>query len=182
MMLPTKYQFLESIGVLPKLVQAGLNYLGVKEYPGKSSNNPVIMNMAKELGIGSIYINDEIAWCAVFICYLCHITGKPQPFTGYQIVRAGSFAGWGNQVIRGQEQLGDILVFSRPDGNHVGLYIAESENSYHVLGGNQSNAVTITEISKLRLIASRRFYATHAPESAKKYILDSSGNLSHNEA
>jgi len=181
-MIPAKYQWIENVGVLPKLVQAGLNYLGVKEYPGKSSNNPVIMNMAKELGIGGIYTNDEIAWCAVFVCYLCHITGKPQPYTGYQILRAGSFANWGNQVIRGQEQLGDILVFSRPEGNHVALYLAESENSYHVLGGNQSNAVTITEISKYRLVASRRYYATAPPESVKKYYIDSSGKLSHNEA
>ena len=50
-MLPDKYKWLENIGTLPKLVNASLQYLGVKEYAGTKDNNPVIMNMAKELGI-----------------------------------------------------------------------------------------------------------------------------------
>lgn len=178
-MLPKKYEFLNTIGTLPKLVATGLQYLGLKEYAG-SGNNPVIMKMAEELGVKNIYKGDEISWCALFICYLCHICGKPMPFKGYEILRAASFAKWGEAVVRGQEQLGDILVFTRPGGNHVGLYIAESNQSFHVLGGNQSNAVTITEISKLRLSAARRSYMT-IPASVKKYVIDSSGNLSTNE-
>lgn len=180
-MLPDKYQWIESIGTLPKLITEGLKYLGLKELPGQASN-PIIIQMAKDLNVNDIYTNDDISWCAVFICHLCRVTGKPQPFTGYEVLRAASFAKWGNDVARGEEQLGDILVFKRPGGNHVGLYIAESKDTYHVLGGNQSNAVTITEIAKIRLTAARRFYATQAPASAKKYFIGSSGKLSTNEA
>jgi uncharacterized protein (TIGR02594 family) len=181
MSLPVKYQWLETIGVLPKLLSAGLQYLGVKEIPG-SASNPVIMQMAKELKIDNIYKNDDIAWCAVFISYLCQITGKPLPGNGADLLRAASFAKWGYEVVRGDEQLGDILVFTRPGGNHVGICIAESKDSFHILGGNQSNAVTITEISKYRLSAARRFYKTAPPESVRRYVIDSSGKLSTNEA
>lgn len=60
-MLPAQYSFLEQVGALPKLVLSSLNYLGLKEYPGTANNNPVIMNMAKDLGISAIYPNDEMA-------------------------------------------------------------------------------------------------------------------------
>lgn len=181
-MLAKKYAFLESIGPLPKMVETGLNYLGIKEYPGTGSNNRAIMQMAQELGIANIYKNDEVAWCGLFVAYVMKVSGKPMTFTGYEILRAASFADWGKPVARGEEKLGDILVFKRPGGNHVGIYIAESDTTFHVLGGNQSNAVTITEIAKNRLFASRRFYAIGAPESAKKYTINSSGEVSTNEA
>ncbi|WP_153039724.1 hypothetical protein [Pseudovibrio sp. Ad37] len=51
---------------------------------------------------------------------------------------------------------GSILVFWRgsPRGwnGHVGFYVSESAGHYHVLGGNQSNAVTTAKLSKRRLL------------------------------
>ena len=179
-MLTGKFGFIETIGTLPKLVAASLNYLGLRETPGTGNNNPVIMNMAKELGISHIYKNDEVAWCALYMCFLCHITGKPMPFESYDILRAKSFEKWGSPV--DVPQFGDVLVFSRPEGAHVGLYIAESKTTFFVLGGNQSNSVNITEILKSRLTASRRYYATAPPASVKKYVMGSTGVISKNEA
>lgn len=176
-----KYDWLNDIGPLPKLVVAGLSYLGLKEFPGKESN-PVIMQMAKELGVDKIYTNDDISWCALFICYLCKITGKPMPYKSYEILRAASFATWGNPVERGDERLGDIAVFKRPGGNHVGIVIAITRTTVVVLGGNQSNAVTITEISQQRMTACRRYYSITTPESAKQYVVTTTGKLSINEA
>lgn len=181
MILPTKYKWINTIGTLPKLVIAGLSFLGLKEFAGVG-NNPVIMDMAKRLGVSNIYTGDSMSWCAVFIAYLCIISDKPMPFTGYEILRAASFADWGNPVPKGSEAFGDILVFKRPGGNHVGICIAESATTFHVLGGNQSDSVSFTEIKKDRLIACRRYYAIGAPASVKKYILSSSGVVSTNEA
>lgn len=54
-----------------------------------------------------------------------------------------------------QPAYGAIMVFWRNDPNgwegHVGFYVGEDANHYHVLGGNQSNAITITRIEKRRL-------------------------------
>ncbi len=179
-MLPSKYKWLETIGPLPKLVTAAISYLGLKEQPG-AGNNPIIMGMAKRLGVDNIYVADSISWCALFMSYLCVIADKPMPFKQYEVLRAASFVIWGKTVPLGKEALGDILVFSRPGGNHVGIYIAESATTFHVLGGNQSDSVSFTEIRKDRLISARRFYAIAPPASVKKYLLSSTGAISTNE-
>lgn len=186
MNLPKKFDWLTSPATLPlpKLVAAGLQYLGIKEIPGQKSN-PVIMNMAKQVGAEKIYKNDDTSWCALFMTFLCKMVGKPLPLLEgdrYNMLRAAWFLNYGKKVPDGQAMLGDILIFERPGGNHVGLYIAESKTTYFVLGGNQSNAVTITEIKKDRLRQARRFYSIAAPASVKKYFMDASGLVSHNEA
>ena len=183
-MIPEKYKWLETIGTLPKMVAAALQYMGIKEVPGKGSN-PVIIDMAKGLGIQDIYTDDDMSWCALFINHLIRITGKPILQIGhdpYNYLRAKYMVNWGVNVAKGDEKLGDVLIFDREGGGHVGLLIAQSGATYHVLGGNQSNSVTITEISKARLLGVRRFYATAPPASAIAYEMDSTGKLSTNEA
>jgi len=181
MSLPNKFSFLNTLVPLPKLVSAALEYFGLKEIKGEK-NNSVIMGMAKDLGIANIYVNDEMSWCALFISFLLKKVGKPLTFSGYELIRASSFSQWGNPVLKGQEKLGDILVFSRPGGAHVGIYVAESKETFFVLGGNQSDSVSITEISKSRLVAARRFYSIAPPSTVDKYIMDSNGLVSTNEA
>ena len=182
-MIPKKFNWLTTIGVLPRLVQAAIEYIGLKEVPGQK-NNPVIMQMAEAVGVADIYKNDDTSWCALFISFLCKKTNKPLPLTKdkYDYIRAAWFLKYGNPVRSGDEKLGDILVFQRTGGNHVGIYIAESKDTFYVLGGNQGNSVSIAEISKFRLREARRFYATGGPASVKKYYLDTSGKVSTNEA
>ncbi len=183
-MIPERYKFLESIGTLPKMVNAALQFLGVKEIPGNKSN-PIILNMAKELGIGDIYTNDDTSWCALFINYLMLITGKPMVHTGgdkYNLLRAKWLVNWGTHVPIGEEKLGDIAIFERPGGGHVAIVIAITPSTIVVLGGNQNNAVTITEMPKSREIAVRRYYSIAPPASAIAYHIDSSGHISTNEA
>jgi len=80
-------------------------------------------------------------------------------------------------------QLGDVLVFRRAESSgHVGLYVGEDYGAYHVLGGNQSDGVTITRIARDRGIAVRRPIYRKAPATAKPVLLAASGALSANEA
>ena len=182
-MLPDKYSFLNNIGTLPKMIAYGITLLGTKEVPGNADNS-VIMNMAKELEMSNIYTHDELAWCSLAQSFIALKTGKPFPGKGskdpYDILRALKWAEYGVAVDK--PQLGDVLVFKRDGGGHVGMYIAESGSTYHVMGGNQIDSYCITEIAKYRLFTARRFYATAAPASAKQYIINSSGKLSVNEA
>ena len=183
-MLPEKFKWIENVGTLPKMIAAALQYFGIKEVPGKGSN-PVILDMAKGLGIGNIYTDDDISWCALFINHLIRITGKPILQIGhdpYNYLRAKYMLHWGNQVPAGSEMFGDVMIFDREGGGHTALYVAESGTTFFVLGGNQSNTVSITEIAKSRLLGARRYYSIAAPGSAKKYILDSTGKVSTNEA
>ena len=50
---------------------------------------------------------------------------------------------------------------------HVGLYVGEDYGAYHVLGGNQSDGVTITRIARDRCITIRRPAYRKEPASAK---------------
>jgi len=46
--------------------------------------------------------------------------------------------------------LGAIMVFKRPGGGHVGFYVAEDKEAYHILGGNQSDKVSVARVGKDR--------------------------------
>ena len=71
-------------------------------------------------------------------------------------------------------QLGEALV--------VGHGVDWVYGAFHVLGGNQSDGVTITRIAKDRCIAVRRPVYKAAPATAKPVELAATGALSLNEA
>jgi uncharacterized protein (TIGR02594 family) len=54
-----------------------------------------------------------------------------------------------------QPTYGCVLVFSRGSGGHVGFAVGHDATAFHVLGGNQSNAVNVTRIAKDRLLGAR---------------------------
>lgn len=172
----SKYTFLQFVGTLPRIVQKGLELMGISEIPGQKSNTAIIQ-WAKQLGLHHVYVNDDVAWCGLFIAYVVKQTGR-EPIK-YPLW-ARNWAKWGVEADR--PKLGDILVFSRGSGGHVGIYIAEDKEAYHVLGGNQGNTVSISRISKSRLLAARRPAYNNQPKSVNYYIVDGSGKLSTNEA
>ena len=64
----------------------------------------------------------------------------------------------------------------------VGLYVGEDYGAFHVIGGNQSDGVTITRIARDRCIAVRRPVYKAAPATATPIHLAANGALSTNEA
>ena len=50
---------------------------------------------------------------------------------------------------------GAVLVFERGSGGHVGFALGQDDTNFFVLGGNQSDAVTIARIAKSRLLGAR---------------------------
>jgi len=94
---------------------------------------------------------------------------------------ARNWAKFGKAADKGQ--LGDVLVFRRAQGSgHVGLYVGEDYGAYHVLGGNQSDGVTITRIARDRCVAVRQPIYRKAPATVKPVQLAANGALSANEA
>lgn len=172
--LPQKYQWLEKEKA-PKILMEALKLYGTQEIVG-NGNNPLILEWAKECNIKG-YSADSIPWCGLFIAVVSKRAGK-------KIVNsplwARSWANWGVASI--EAELGDILVFSRDGGGHVGIYVGEDVTCYHVLGGNQGDAVSIIRILKERCIAKRRYYAIGVPLNVRKIVLSSSGYISKNEA
>lgn len=123
-------------------------HIGVREIVG-AKHSPTIMGWIKGLGSKVLGINvtdDETPWCGTFMAQVMKESAIASPPIA---VRASSWGSWGRQL--NGPRLGCILVFTRSGGGHVGLYIGEDKTHYHVLGGNQGNAVSITRIAKDRL-------------------------------
>jgi uncharacterized protein (TIGR02594 family) len=177
-MIPKKYQYLLAPN-MPKVIQAAMKMYGVMEVPGRK-HNPVILGWAATLGIEKIYTNDELAWCGLAHAVALLRGGKPAALEGWDILRALKYKTYGMGVE--QPGIGDTLVFQRPGGGHVGFYVGESKSTYHVLGGNQSNAYNVTEIAKSRCVAKRSPIYNLRPASAVPVFLDASGVVSTNEA
>jgi uncharacterized protein (TIGR02594 family) len=170
------YDFLDKIQDLPRIVKIGLSFLGTREIKGEK-HNATILSWAKETGLDKVYSSDEIAWCGLFIAMVVKRSGR-EPVESPLWAR--NWAKW--EVKADKAMLGDILAFKRNSGGHVGIYIAEDKDCYHVLGGNQSDAVTITRIEKSRCIGIRRPVYQNQPESVKQYFVKADGQISTNEA
>lgn len=56
---------------------------------------------------------------------------------------------------------GAVVIFERGSGGHVGFLVGEDATDYYVLGGNQSNTVNVSRISKTRCLGTR-WPKTHA--------------------
>lgn len=177
---PKGYEWLGKVGQMPKIVQEALALHGTKETPGPG-DNPVILKWAQEVGkdVAAVYGDDAIPWCGLFAAVVVHRAGYPV-ISGP--LWAKNWAKFGQKSDK--PSLGDVLVFERPGGGgHVGFYVAEDESAFHVLGGNQSDAVTVARIAKSRCVAVRRPYWKIAqPASVKSYRVATGGKLSENEA
>lgn len=146
-------------------------HLGLKEIPG-AKHNPAILGWVKALG--GWFVDDETPWCGTFAGYCIHAAGLDVPKHWY---RARAWLDWGKPT---PPRLGAIAVFGRQGGGHVGFVVGESAGNLYVLGGNQSNAVTITPIAKSRLLGLR--WPAGRPLSETPLPAMTGGTISRNEA
>jgi len=161
-----------------RVIEEGAKLIGTREIIG-SKHNPVIIDWAKDLGLEKIYTNDEIPWCGLFVAYVVK-QATFEPVKDPLWARNWNLFGTKQSVA----MLGDILVFSRGTGGHVGLYVGEDNTCYHVLGGNQGDMVCITRILKSRCIGIRRCpWKIAQPVAVKRYYYNSKNQqISSNEA
>jgi len=167
---------------MPPWMDTAKSLIGVTERSG-SGNNPIILRWAELVGgwTRSYYKRDSIPWCGLFIGVCFVLNGiRPSP----DALRAKAWAKWPDGRRLREPCFGSLLVFTRRGGGHVGFYVSEDDNYFHVLGGNQSDAVNIKRISKSRHIA------TMWPKGAQysKFLRPGriykrfNGKISHNEA
>jgi len=176
-MLPSRYAWLAREPG-PKMIVEALKLFGTTEVPG-SANNLTIVAWAKEVGgeVVDVYKADSIPWCGLFMAVVAKRAGKEPP---KHPLWALSWSAFGAKAP--SPALGDVLVFTRSSGGHVGLYVGEDPSAFHVLGGNQSDRVCITRIAKARLYAARRPLYCAQPANVRPIHLEATGALSLNEA
>lgn len=135
---------------MPPWMRIAYSLNGTKEFAGKQ-NNSVIIGWAKKIGgwISSFYKEDSIPWCGLYVAHCMKEAGFP--------VRqdALSALSWSSYERSCEPCLGAIMVFNRSGGGHVGFYVGEDHEAYHILGGNQSDMVNVARIAKNRHVATR---------------------------
>jgi len=149
----------------PKMLIEALKLYGTKETAG-DQDNPEILSWAKELGITD-YKHDSIAWCGLFMAIVAHRAGKKVPASP---LWARNWLKFGEKV---EAELGAVLTFWRDDKpgdkafSHVGIYVGEDADYYHVIGGNQKDSVSISRILKARSLGARAEYKTAKPANVR---------------
>lgn len=167
--LPSAYRWLaDEPG--PRMLVELLKLYGTKEAPGVA-NNPEILAWAKEVGVG--YPADEVAWCGLTVAVAARRAGwdsKP----GGNPLWARNWGGWGTP--QKLAMLGDVLIFPRGAGGHVALYVGEDDTHYHILGGNQGDAVSIVRKLKTPILAIRRApWTLIQPANVRRVFLSPAG-------
>lgn len=162
----------------PRHLLEAIKLFGTTEVAG-AANNPVILQWAVECGLGKIYKQDSMPWCGLFVS-ICLQRASRHILYSWDNLRALKWAGWGFPANRAM--LGDLLIFQREGGGHVGFYVGEDAHAYHVLGGNQGDKVSIVRIAKQRCVAISRPAYNNQPENVRPIILSVGGQLSTNEA
>ena len=145
------------------------SYLGTKELKG-SADNPKIMEMYRTVGHHWVE-HDEVAWCAAFVGHCLEKVG----IASTRKLNARSYLTWGEKVA-GLEQAkeGDIVVFTRGTSaatGHVAFFLKATGSQVEVLGGNQSDRVTVARYAKSRLLGIRRPLRTDAQQRPEMKVI-----------
>ena len=152
--------------------------IGTRETPGTGSN-PVILDWAGDLGIP--YKGDDIPWCGLFVAHCIASTLDREP-TPSNVLGARAWQSFG---IRTAPTPGAVMVFWRQSPQsgkgHVGFYAGEDATAYRILGGNQSDSVSLAWVAKDRLVTAR-WPATVTPPIPRAITVARTDGLSWNEA
>ena len=125
---------------------------GLKEVAG-AGDNRIILEWGDDLDVH--FPHDEIPWCGLFVghCIGSSLTTEPLPTN---VLGARNWLKFGAPC---SPQPGAVLVFWRvsPSGflGHVAFYVGEDATSFFVLGGNQSDSVSVARLAKDRLLGAR---------------------------
>jgi uncharacterized protein (TIGR02594 family) len=162
-------------------LQEAFRLIGTREQPGAGSNEAII-GWAREINVLS-YTDDDIPWCGLFVAH-CIGSQLPRESLPNNPLGARQWEKFGHS--EPAACLGAVMVFwreSRQSGKgHVGFYWAEDDGAYHILGGNQSDSVSVARLSKDRFLAARWPNNAGNPTPVKRTATVNGRLLSQNEA
>ena len=144
--------------------------LGQQERMG-SADNPAILAYYRDAG-HSVVAHDETAWCAAFVGAMLARSGLPRSGS----LMARSYAAHGTVIE--EPRLGAIAVLTRgedPALGHVGFVVGATDASLVLLGGNQSDSVSVAAFERSRLTALRWPEVKQAMTGTAPAVDDASG-------
>jgi uncharacterized protein (TIGR02594 family) len=132
----------------PRWLASAWSELGQREVGGRA-DNPRVAALFRDVGQNA---HDEVPWCAAFVGACLERAG----IKSTRSLLARSYLGWGAPLEEGR--VGAIAVLSRgsdPAAGHVGFLLGETAGNVYLLGGNQSDAVTVAAFPRGRLLGLR---------------------------
>lgn len=154
----------------PAWVARARSYIGLQEKVGPLHEAQIVEFFADS---GNEWVkDDETAWCGAFVAAMFVRAGRPDvrpPGEKANALRARKWLEVGTEVL--SPALGDLVIFSRGSANsgqgHVGFFVGETADKIKVLGGNQSNSVSIASYAKSRLLGFRRVVEAAKPATQR---------------
>ena len=128
----------------------GFGLLGLHEDPG-GPIAPEVKELFAAVGHREV-TGGDVAWCAAFAGACLERAG----FLSTRSLAARSYLEWGG--VLAIPSPGAVAVLSRdldPAEGHVGFWVGETGSSVLLLGGNQSNGVSISAFPKARVLGYR---------------------------
>lgn len=123
--------------------------LGVREVLGEGVNPRVAQYLGSTNLDRKAASDDSTPWCSGFVNWCVEKAG----LVGTDSASARSWLDWGRPIT--MPRRGCVSVFKRDGGGHVGFYIGRTQTHIQVLGGNQSNMVSVAAYDALRLLGYR---------------------------
>ncbi len=123
--------------------------LGLHEIPGRA-NNARITDYFARIGHRAVQ-DDETAWCAAFVGACLERSN----LVSTRSLAARSYLTWGRAS---EPEPGCITILSRGDDpalGHVGFLVGLTTDKIVLLGGNQSDSVSVAAFDRSRLLACR---------------------------
>ncbi|MBM7044070.1 TIGR02594 family protein, partial [Rhizobium lusitanum] len=122
----------------------------------------------------------KLPWCGDFVetCIAVTLPHEPMITNPYWALNWLKF---GIEIPEGKPVMGAIGVATRNGGGHVFFVIGHDQNFFHILGGNQSNSVSIEKMDKSR-VAGLRYPSTYPKPDTVLPFSVFTGKISTDEA
>lgn len=163
-------------------VELARKHIGLREIVGPKHNPTILYWLAQ---LKAWWNDDETPWCGVFVAAMLKQANR---YVVKHWYRALDWNNGGKRLDRAA--YGCIVTFTRSGGGHVGFVVGkDKQGRLMVLGGNQSNSVSIAPFDVSRVSAyiwpadENGNHLSPLPERYNLPILDSKGQPSStNEA
>lgn len=128
-------------------------FIGTKEVPGSKDNSQILAMLHLDEFWPE---HDEVPWCSAFCNYICWLLRLPRS----KSLMARSWLDVGIPIHLDKASIGpDVAVFSRgtnPTLGHVGFFSGKLNRRVYVLGGNQSDKVSVSDFDIDQLLGIQR--------------------------
>jgi len=134
-------------------IAEGRKHIGLLENTSKTQHHPQIIRWLEQMGsfngeAKAWWRDDEQPWCGLYVAICLGLSGR---FIVKEWYRAREWeSDKMTKILR--PAYGCIVTFTRNGGGHVGFVVGQDQsNNLMVLGGNQSNRVSIAPFAKNRV-------------------------------